>query len=138
MIHRKIFPRLTFSCVYGFFLQRKSCQHVLRKSWVLLSVCDNCYRVCDSALTTLHLITEDTSFIISMVLFVLSCQCNKGRVQFWFHLKNGFIFLFWNLFRRKNVKQTMYLGGSWDWCEVWKEIGPPSRGFLTIVNDWKY
>ena len=89
-------------------------------------------------LTALHLITEDTSFIISMVLFVLSCQCNKGRVQFWFHLKNGFNFLFWNLFRRKNVKQTMYLGGSWDWCEVWKEIGPPSRGFLTIVNDWKY
>ena len=33
------------------------------------------------ALTTLHLITEDTSFIISMVLSVLSCKCNKGRVQ---------------------------------------------------------
>ena len=43
------------------------------------------------ALTTLHLITKDTSFIISMVLFVLTCQCNKGRVQLCNIIRNFFL-----------------------------------------------
>ena len=137
----RTFPRLILkfwlNCVFYKGNHVNIVQNVLRKSWVLLSVCDNCYRVCDSALTTLHLITEDTSFIISMVLFVLSCQCSEARVQLISYKKTRFIFLLFDFSSRKKCK-TNYLGGSWDWSEVWKEIGPPSRGFLTIVNDWKY
>ena len=68
-------------------------------------------------LTALHLITEDTSFIISMVLFVLSCQCSEARVQLISYKKTRFIFLLFDFSSRKKCK-TNYLGGSWDWSEV--------------------